>query len=417
MNASRLSIPPSQDLLKEFSVRHPLHSLLLRLPSQHSFIGDPYTSRYDPIPHIVQSALGHLPIQVFTTPEDPNESFIAIEDASRGIIQGARMLELASKKGYVRDLGFVAELEIVGPLAQGASGSLGLAQAAISLTRSESALAQYDVATNPEIIRPSEERRLHNIAQRKRSLGALGFTPLISVQAALKTYISSLLRLQSTHLSSRISIACSSPPAIPVLEEGLLSLTGCNVQLLTVIDGSYWTLGCSAGIEGPHTTPLAIVGAVPFKEGVRGVEILAERGLEGKVDLQMRCPIVDEAGKSNGLADVVIWTENLQGGAFAEASQPGVRAIAEWYSVDFVQRDSRSFTMTLPPTEGVDLGDEPKRRLTLRDPNGAQRNLQFQPPTGDSRTLLWRVNPICCPDQEKRKNVWDFFKEDRKLSR
>lgn len=414
LNVSSASVIASHDLLKEFSTHHPLHSLLLTLPSQHSFIGDPYVPRSDPIPHIVQSALAHLPIQIYTSPEDRNEAFIAAGDASRSIIQGARMLELASKKSYVRDLAFVAELEVMGPSAGSSNGVLGVAQTAISLTRSQSAIARHEL---PSLrARPDEQRRMKHAAVRKTGLRALGYTPTTTVATALKSYLSSMLRLQSTQLASKIAVACSSPPAIPVLEEGLLALSGCNVQLLTVIDGAYFTLGCSAGIEERHTTPVAVLNAVPFKEGVRGVEILAERGLEGKVDLQMKCPVVDGEGKSSGMADVVVWTENLAGGAFAEASRPGVRAIAEWYSIDFVQRDARAFTMTLPPTEGVS-GDEPKRRLTLRDPSGSARNLQFQSAAPESKPLLWRVNPICCPGGAKRKDVWDFFKEDRTLSR
>lgn len=322
------------------------------------------------------------------------------------------MLELASKKSYVRELGFVAEVEVVGPVTSGTPGSLGLAHIAISLTKSESALAERSDDT--EDTRPSEQRRQRNLVARRTAQGALGFTPVISTTIAMKNYIATMLRRQVDHLASKVSVACSSPPAIPTLEEGLLALSGCNVQLLTLLDGSYSTLGCSSGFEGPHTMPLALMNAVPFKEGVRGVEILAERGAEGKVDLQMRCPIVDAEGKATGLADVVVWTENRDGGEFAEASKPGVRAIAEWYTVDFIQRDARSFSLTLPPTEDVEIGDEPLRRLTMEDPKGgAQKVLQFQPSTPDSRTMLWKINPICCPDLQRRKDVWDFFKEDR----
>ncbi|ORY72257.1 Proteophosphoglycan ppg4 [Leucosporidium creatinivorum] len=412
-NASRVSTPASEGALKAFSVHYPLHSLLLRLPTSDSILGDPYSPRFDPIPHIVQSALGHLPIQIYTSPSQ-TEPFLAIDDASRAVIQGARMLELASKKDYLRPLAFVGELTVVGPpnKGYGVSPILQVAQTAISLTQSQSAYAEIPLEgdqTSSSTPSPSPAEQSNH---RKLTTKVLGFTPATSVRTSLKRYLTSLLKLQSTHLSSRINVACSSPPSTPVLEEGLLALSGCNSQLLTVIEGAYYTLGCSAGIETPHPEPLAIVPAVPFKEGVRGVEILAERGLEGKVDVQLRCPTVDKEGKLTGQSEVVIWADTERGGEFAEQSKEGAHPIAEWYSIDFIHRDSRSFTLTLPPTEGVPEGEEPKRRLTLKDPVSQKRDVLFQPVTEEARALLWRVNPICCSASDRRKDVWDYFKED-----
>ncbi|KAM0756291.1 Proteophosphoglycan ppg4 [Meredithblackwellia eburnea MCA 4105] len=412
-NASTESMVESHRLLKQFASKHPIHSLLLQLPSSHSIIGDPYTPRFDPIPHIVESALGDLPVQVYTLPDNMHDSFLAIDDAAQSIIQGARMLELSSKKLYLRSFAFVAELEVVGPgiILKSKAGPLAeLAKATIAITQSLSPFAEVLEGTHDPT--ESADRVARMGAMRKTLTKALGFTPTITIRSALKTYILSLLALQSTYLTKQVNIACSTAPSIPVLEEGLLGLSGCNVQLLTVIEGAYFTLGCSAGLEGKHDTPVALVGAIPFKEGVRGVEVLAERGMEGKVDLQFRCPVTKD-GKLTGESDIVVWADTTDGGEFSEAKEAGPRTIAEWYTVDFASRDARSFTLTLPPTEGVAEGDEPKRRLTLKDLRGSYKSLIFQAAApGEARPMQWRINPICCPANDRRKDLWDYFKED-----
>ncbi|BGP13960.1 hypothetical protein JCM10213_005544 [Rhodosporidiobolus nylandii] len=419
-NASSLSTYAAEDLIKEFTEQHPVHSLLLQLPSAFSIVGDPFSPRFDPVPHVVQSALANLPVTVYTS-STQTETFLSIDDAARSIIQGARMLDLASAKSYLRLLGFVAELEVVGPPQSSGAASTSpladLAQTAISLIQSESPYAE--VVQEREAVFTASNAQFHNseTSLRKTASKVLGFSPTISVRAALKAYISSVLRLQATHLSSKINVACSSPPSIPVLEEGLLALSGCNVQLLTLVEGAYYTLGCSQGLEGAHLEPLAVVPAVPYKEGVRGVEVFAERGLEGKVDIQLRCPVVGSDGKLvAGESEIVMWADTMEGGEFAELNKPGAHPIAEWYTVEFVQRDARSFTLTLPPTEGVPEGEEPKRRLTFRDPNSNKRSLLFQPTGEDARALLWKFNPICCAASERRKDVWDYFKEDPLLT-
>ncbi|KAK4058870.1 hypothetical protein OIO90_000316 [Microbotryomycetes sp. JL221] len=412
-NASSLSTVAAEESIKQFAHKHPLHAIMLQLPSAYSVIGDPYSPRFDPVPHLVQSALGHLPIEVTASSEE-QEPFIAIDDVSRAVVQSARMLELAGKKEYLRALAFVGEVQVIGPpLGQKSiSPMLYVAKTVIKLTTSQSALATFDADREP-LIGPHPD--LNN--DRKRAAKVLGFAPSLSVRTALGRYLTMLLKLQATHLATRVNVACSSPPSVPVLEEGLLALSGCNAQLLTVIEGAYFTLGCSQGVEGPHLEPLSMLPAVPFKEGVRGVEILAERGLEGKVDLQLRCPKLDNKGEPTQDSEVVVWaTATEVGGAasFADQSKAGEHTVAEWYSAEFIQRDSRSFTLSLPPTEGVTEGEEPKRRLVLQD--SAARKVTFQPITGEARPMLWRVNPICCAATDRRKDVWDFFKEDPLLT-
>jgi hypothetical protein len=238
-------------------------------------------------------------------------------------------------------------------------------------------------------------------------------TPEVSSQTALKQYLASILQLQSLNLATRVQVACSSPPSISVLEQGLISLSDCNVQLLTLIRGSYHTLGCSADLEGPHLVPLAMMNAVPDREGVRSVEIKTERSNDGRLGIQLRCPIVTADGKPSGKSSPVVWRENEDGGAFVDdAAQEG---IAEWYSLEFTERDSRSFTISLPPIEGVDT--ESNRQLVLKDGTDSDATapllVDFQ--IGGARGLLWKVNPICCP-HKRNNDVWDFFKEDRTLS-
>lgn len=333
-----------------------------------------------------------------------------IEDVSRSIVQAARMLDLASKKSYVQRMAFVAEINLVGPAAVIAnSGTTGLVQAIVSITRSESPVADYNKSASSVV----EGKASTNILARSIATKALGTTPTTSVHASLRQYITTMLQRQSQHLASRISVACSSPPAVPVLEEGFHALSGCDVQLLTAIEGSYYTLGCSAGIEEPHLTPVALLNAVPFKEGVRMVALKAERGFEGRIDIQIRCPIIGLDGTPTGGMDAVVWTENQAGGSFAGASTPGTRAISEWYTLEFTQRETRSFPIALPPTEGVDAGQERKRRLMLKDTSGSSNELHFQ---SVGTPLLWRVNPICCPEPSKRTDLWDFYKEDREFS-
>ncbi|GAA5945600.1 uncharacterized protein JCM15063_002630, partial [Sporobolomyces koalae] len=111
-NATTLSILASEDLVKTFTEKHPLHSILLQLPSYGSVIGDPYAPRFDAVPSIVHSALGHLPVTIFPTTSQ-NEPFLAMDDASTAIIQSARMLDVAFSKNYLRPLGFVAEVGVV----------------------------------------------------------------------------------------------------------------------------------------------------------------------------------------------------------------------------------------------------------------------------------------------------------------
>ncbi|GAA6016582.1 hypothetical protein JCM10207_002849 [Rhodosporidiobolus poonsookiae] len=416
-NASSLSTHDAEDLLKDFTEKHPMHSMLLQLPSAFSIVGDPFSPRFDPVPHLVQSALGNLPVNVYTS-STQSEPFLSVDDASRSIVQSARMLDLASTKSYLRLLGFVAELEIVGPPATASKSPLtDLAQTAVSLLQSESPFAE--IVQERAAVATASNPQFHNseTSLRKTASKVLGFSPTLSVRTTISAYISSLLRLQAMHLSAKVNVACSSPPSIPVLEEGLLALSGCNVQLLTLIEGAYYTLGCSQGLEGQYPEPLAIVPAVPYKEGVRGIEVFAERGLEGKVDIQMRCPVVGKDGKLvAGESEVVMWADTIDGGEFAELSRPGAHPIAEWYTVEYAQRDARSFTLTLPPTEGVPEGEEPKRRLTFRDPNSNKRSLLFQATGEDARALVWKLNPICCAASERRKDVWDYFKEDPLLT-
>ncbi|KAK4053778.1 hypothetical protein OIV83_001434 [Microbotryomycetes sp. JL201] len=412
-NASSLSTVAAEESLKAFARNFPLHSMLLQLPSAYSIIGDPYAPRFDPVPHMVQSALGHLPIEVSAF-SDEQEPFIAVDDASRAVVQGARMLELAGKKDYLKALGFVSEVEVIGPpLVQKALSPLYyIAKTVIKLTTSQSPLATFETEREPLIgPQPSPAN------DRKRAARVLGFAPALSIRTALRRYLTMLLKLQATHLATRVNVACSSPPSIPVLEEGLLALSGCNAQLLTVIEGAYYTLGCSQGIEDQHTEPLSVLPAVPFKEGVRGVEILAERGLEGKVDLQLRCHKLNDKGELSGESEVVVWATASETGAapsFTDQSKAGEHIVAEWYSVDFIHRDSRSFTLSLPPTEGVAEGEEPKRRLVLQ--NSAGKIVSFQTIAGETRPMLWRINPICCAATDRRKDVWDFFKEDPLLT-
>jgi hypothetical protein len=95
-----LAFQASEDALKEFTIHQPLHSLILRLPDQQRIIGDPFAARFDAVTHIVQSALGHLPIAIQSDSNDVDEPYIAVEDVARSIVQGARMLNLASKVSY-----------------------------------------------------------------------------------------------------------------------------------------------------------------------------------------------------------------------------------------------------------------------------------------------------------------------------
>lgn len=316
------------------------------------------------------------------------------------------MLELAASQDYLLPLAFVAEINVVG--IEG-GGTARVAEEVIRLVKSQSPFAEVRVGdeggqvdddddAHEVLFSVRNERAIDDASSRKVTARAIGFKAVVSLRSTLQAYISTLLLLQEHHLSPKISVACSSPPSVPVLEEGLVALSGSKVQLLTIIDGSYFTLACTGSLQGDHARPIDIVPAVPYKEGVQGVTVILERGFENKVDVQFYC-----------LNETIVWTDTPSGGTFAKSSSSGIRPITEWFTIDVMHRDSRSFTLTLPPTEGVEDGDEERRRMTLSD-----GKLIFQPVTADSRTLLWRINPICAI--QSRTDVWDFFKEDRKLA-
>lgn len=425
--ASKEAIAAGEKALKDFATKHPLHAVLLRLPSQHSFIGDAFASRFDPVPHMIESALGDIPINPPRPLETPIDPFIAVEDGARSVIQSALMLDLASRKEYLQAFAFVGELKIVGPTQKGLPDPEDFAEHVIAVTKSKSPLAiaalDEDEPVRDLAVEVEGRWRQQLDDSRKVATKALGYTPSIDIDSALRAHVASLLRRQDAHLSSRISVACSTPPAIPVLEDGLLGLNGCSVQLLTVIEGSYHTLGCSQGLDSTVSRPVSVLTAVPYKEGVRGVEIRAERGTDGRVDIQMRCPAVDTDGKLiAGQADVVTWAsldgKPSDGGlneGFAESSRQGVKTIAEWYTVDFVHRESRAFTLSLPLPEGVTERDEPRRRLMFRSARPSDMSMTFLPIDAEMTPIMWRINPVCCA-KPRSNELWDFFKEDPLLT-
>ncbi|SCV74444.1 BQ2448_8083 [Microbotryum intermedium] len=419
-NASELSTEGAIEALKTFTVHHPLHSLLLRLPPLDSIVGNPYASRFEPIPHLVESALGHMPLHVYTSPEK-NEPFLAANDASMSIIQSARMLELASRKKFLRALGFVAEVDVIGAERRTKGPRVlpivDMVKTIIQLTSSQSPfleIQQLNATSSPGGLN-AEQLKLQQAMFRKRADKIIGFTSSTALRVELKRYIAAILKRHMTHLSSKINVACASPPSTSVLESGILAMNGCSAQLLTIVEGSFWTLGCSEGIEEPHLEPLALLPAVPFIEGVRAVEIVAEQGHGGKADLQLRCPIWKD-GKVTGKSEVVIWAETPDGGEFALASKPGIHKIAEWFSVDFVKRDSRSFSLSLPPTQGKVEGEEKKLFLTVPEPTSVLKKIMFKTDSDSIRLAHFKINPICCPSKDVRKEAWDFFKEDPLLA-
>lgn len=358
---------------------------------------------------MIESALGHLPIIIKSNSADIDEPYLAMEDAAKSIVQGARMLNLASKKSYVQNMGFVAEVNVIGPIAaKGAVGTRGVVDSVIAMTRSESPFVDF----NDDAFLSLTSRELANLGTRTTSLRTLGMTPEITVQSALQQYLASLLQLQSKHLSPRAQIACSSPPSTSILEEGFLSLSRCNVQLLTLIGGAYSTLGCSSGSEGPHLVSLAMTDAVPYKEGLRTAEIEVARGSGGRLDVRIRCPVVNEAGKPTGESSAVIWTESQVGGLFVDERKEleGITVKVESYSLEFVERESRSFTIALSRTQGA-AEDEPIQKLVLKGMDKTEP-LQVHFQAGGATPLVWKVNPICCPNGQK-KAAWDYFKEDR----
>lgn len=406
LDASRASLVAAEELLKVFSVHHPLHSIILRLPDPRLIIGHPHASRHALVPHIVQSALGHLPIVV--PAESVDDTFIAIDDISTALVQAATMLDLASQKAYVQRMAFVAEIDLVGPVATGRGGVPGLAQVAVSITRSDSPLALLGGKGSSATLEPE---RSPNVLRRKTAVSALGLTPQISVHAAISTYLASILRLQTNHLSKRIAVACSSPPSIPVLEEGLLALNTCEVQLVTLIEGSYHTLACSGENKEPHLAPLALSNAVPFKEGVGSVELIVERH-DGRLDVQIRCPVLDSNGQPTAKSYAIAWARGQEEDEFVDATHAGVDVISEWYTLEVVQRDSRSFTLRLPLDAQAE-GDQPVSRLMFQEMGQGDQLKQVRFVPGGTLPILWKINPIGCPKSAPAVGVWDYFKEDR----
>ncbi|KDE08122.1 hypothetical protein MVLG_01603 [Microbotryum lychnidis-dioicae p1A1 Lamole] len=419
-NASELSTEGAIEALKTFTLHHPLHSLLLRLPPLDSIVGDPYASRSEMIPHLIESALGHMPLNIYTSP-DNYEPFLAANDASLSIIQSARMLELASRKKFLRALGFVAEVDVVGAERRTKGPStlpiVDMVKTIIQLTSSQSPfleIKQLNATSSPSGLN-ADQLKEQQASFRKRADKIIGFRPSTTLRVELKRYIAGVLKRHMSYLSSKINVACASPPSTSVLESGILALNGCSAQLLTIVEGSYWMLGCSEGVEGPHLEPLAILPAVPFKEGVRAVEIVAEQGHDGKPDLQLRCPRWKD-GELTGESEVIIWAETRDGGEFAFASKPGVHKIADWFPVEFVKRDSRAFSLSLPPTQGKAEGEEKKRHLIIPEPTSTLKKIMFKTDVDNFRIAHFKINPICCPNKDVSKEGWDFFKEDPLLA-
>lgn len=389
-----------------------MNAISLRLPPDSHLLGDPFASRRLPLPYLVQNALGHLPIHVhadsfptFARPRAEDEwiglSIMSIEDIVEAILSAAELLSRAQKAEYLERVSLVTEVDIVPPTAD-ANLAEDTVDFVLQLTRSESPVA-YETFDLPLRRRPSPlSPRTANRLLRLRS-------PEPST-IFLRSYLSSILSLQGSHLEKLASQSCAQPPPLSELEAAMLGADGCFVQLIAIVDGMSWSFACSQDLD-EFSQPLAMLNAVPHAEGVRGIRIGVERSATGEgsgIELAISCPT-----GAGGADEAVAWLSDPEGqnDGFVTASQEP-KAIHKRFHVDFVRRDTKAFSLSLP----LEGDGWPKRKLMVRDVGGVDSKIAYFPDSGESASLSdlvleLRVNEICCGSKEGKGR--SFLREDR----
>lgn len=440
-----------------------IHALSLRLPPNSHIFGDSFAARSLPIPHLVHSAIGHLPIvldddtfpsmnvRVFdnstfdnraqeravTRSVWDNTGVVYIDDVVEAFVAAGELLSRARNAEYVSRLSMLAEVDIVPPprarsaAPYAATGGKSVAEETldwiVQLTKSASPVGIVHSNSAVGAKQTLQGRPLDRSVART----ILGTTPSTPLPLALKAYIRSLLGRQASFFDQHITEACAPPHDLRTLNDALAQLNTCSVQLLGLVSGENVVLACNPAYDyTPATSPIVLANAVPYTEKLSHVKLRSRWGPVGKVEVGLVCPFGD-----NGADETIVWLESTQTleGRWAtrtEASQLQEESTTFWsydnFEVNFVRRDMRSFTLSIRqyPQAGQEA---PKRRMvfaidssrkhsdtTMKDvlDLGWQTLAETEP---DWQTMEWRVNPICCSEQQPRLiNGFTFLQEDRK---
>lgn len=454
-------ISPIADLAKKTK----LHALSLRLPPNSHIFGDSFAARSLPIPHLVHSAIGHLPIvldedtfpsmntriygnstfdngssgKAVTKSVWDNTGVVYIDDVVEAFVAAGELLSRASNAGYVSRLSMLAEVDIVPPprshsavpIYASQSGSKSVAEETldwiIQLTKSASPVGFVQSRNALDARETLQGRPLDRTIART----ILGTTPSTPLPMALKAYIRSLLGRQASFFDQQITDACAPPHDLRTLNDALAQLDTCSVQLLGLVSGENLVLSCNPDYDNtPATSPLVLANAVPYTEKLSQVKLKSRWGPVGKVEIGFFCPFGDK-----GADERIVWlesTETLEGrwATQTEAGHLQAESTTIWsyesFEVNFVRRDMRSFTLSILqyPQAGVDA---PKRRMVFtvdqakKHPEATMKDVlsldwqllaETEP---DWQTMEWRVNPICCSEKLPHLiNGFTFLQEDRK---
>lgn len=445
-----------------------LHAIALRLPPDNHIFGDSFASRTEaPIARLVQSAVGHLPVivgedtfpnahvpsaisgisdpaAVAGTERDDETSnvwqtsgLVYIEDVVETMLAAGELLARSNSAEYLRKLSIIAEVDVVPP--QGLSASVpgpdsqqevagSIAQEAVNwvlqLTKSSSSTAFLRKASSLSGEQELRGKRIDR-ALARRLLGTVPSTPL---PLALKAYIRSLLGRQTTYLDSQIGKACAPPPDLRALNDALANMHMCTVQLLGLVSTENIVLACNSQYLADRTQPPLLLRE-PYSNGLSQIKLKARWGPTGRVDVGFFCPF----GR-DGADEQIFWTESTKEvvGRWATASDVE-RISAEdatlWtydkFEVNFIRRDTRSFTISIPQYPQANL-DSPKRRMVFtvdhsrKGTRGGMKemmilNWQLLAETGaDWQTMEWRLNPISCTRKDfVTPKGFTFLDEDR----
>ena len=465
---SYFGVPDYASPLASFAREQKLHALCIRLPPDSHIFGDSFASRIEsPVAHLVHSAVGHMPILVndndfpnmhiseaISSSPDPfaangtslgpaqhglwqNTGLVYIDDIVESMLAAGELLARSNTAEYLRRISILAEVDIVPPQASLLAGN--------ALTSASSSFAQEAVDWIVQLTRSSSPvgimRRQASLSgetslqgrplDRPLTKQVLGTTPSTPLPLALKAYIRSLLGRQTTYLDSQIGIACAPPPDLRTLNEALAQLHLYTVQVLGLVSAENIVLACNPDYLGDRTkAPLVLRDPYTIADGLSQVKLKSRWGPVGKVDVSFYCPF----GKG-GADEQIFWTESTKEivGRWATATDQARMALEDstlWtydkFEVNFVRRDTRSFTLSIPQYPQANV-ESPKRRMVFtidhskKGSEGGMKemvllNWQLLGDTGpDWQTMEWRLNPISCKERKAEPvNGFSFLGEDRK---
>ncbi|KAH8930086.1 glycosyltransferase family 47 protein [Atractiella rhizophila] len=396
-------------LVRNFASLFALHSIDLTLPPLSNLFGDVFSSHWSPITDIMHKALADAPIH-FETASVDGSGFMSYTAVASTVADAVDMLDAAGEADYVRQMAFVSDVE-VSPLkeeeADGKVGIEGIALRIVHLTKSDSPM---QIMRDRRPFPPSRSRKTLSRTLQQQ----LGSAPTMPLHLELKGSLSEILAQQADYLSSSLSEQCGAPPSVEDLEEGLLNLDRCQIQLLTVLEGTIYGLGCPSGSQ----RAFAVQSAVPLgtSDHISSVQFEAERDDDGRIVIHLSCP----RENGNGFDNLVYEEETM---SFLLNSQAAGKRVTRTFYAKFVHRESRTFTISLDPedthpsvTKGPSLRHLIFNRVdeTADDPSHSLETV-FEAKDGSVQgsPILFKANPICCRSGGSiGTELYDFAKDD-----